>query len=74
MLIKQTFLTGEVQGRLYQHLLTACLTKTEFIVSNTLSGTTIVEVPIMRIKAVKMVRNILEFGIKVQYQANMLMK
>jgi hypothetical protein len=63
----QSFLTGKVNGIAYRGLLEVKLSEQEVLVSGPLSGT--ITIPIETIVAVKQIRNIAEFGIRISYHS-----
>jgi hypothetical protein len=63
----QSLLTGKVNGIPYRGLLDVRLSDQEVLVSGPLSGT--IAIPIEEIVTVKQIRNIAEFGIRINYQS-----
>jgi hypothetical protein len=63
----QSFLTGKVNGISYRGLLDVRLSDQKVLVSGPLSGTMVI--PIEAIAAVKQIRNIAEFGIRINYHS-----
>lgn len=68
ILIKQSWVTGKVQGISYRGLLGVELNKDSLIFL--IAKRIILEVPINNIQNVKQIRNIIEFGLKIRYFDN----
>lgn len=65
--MKESFLTGRINGIPYRRLLTAELFDSRIDVSISLTGIVIISLPIDKLREVKLARNIVMFGIKIRY-------